>query len=152
MKLTPTSETSSLLLFFAIAVIVAVVLPSAAIVVGLAVSVIEVTPMVPPLLELLLEPLLLLELELELELVVDPASWVIWEPPQPDNASRPSNAIEANLCICFIPFETDDGQCHQYRLDPSRRIFGVMKIKSSVLSLISVVLLKRFPNTGMSPR
>ena len=40
----------------------------------------------------------------------------------------------------------------QYRLDPSRRIFGVMKIKSSFLLLTSVVVLKRFPSTGMSPR
>ena len=39
----------------------------------------------------------------------------------------------------------DRPQTRQYRFDPSRRIFGVMKINSSVLLLMFVVLLKRLP-------
>src|SRR5580658_103043 len=41
---------------------------------------------------------------------------------------------------------------HQYRFDPSRNIFGVMKINSSVLLLIFIVLLNRLPSTGMSAK
>src|SRR4030081_1370433 len=40
----------------------------------------------------------------------------------------------------------------QYRFDPSRKIFGVMKINNSVLLLIFVVLLNRWPSTGISAR
>jgi hypothetical protein len=76
--------TSSLLLFFAIAVIVDDVLPSAAIVVGLAVSVMLVTPLEPPL-ELLLEPL------------------VIELPPQAESSQAVVRAMIDNLCIFFHP-------------------------------------------------
>jgi hypothetical protein len=97
-KITLASLTSSLVLSFAIAVIVAVVLPSDAIVVGLAVSVIDVTPLGPP----LLLPELLLELELLLVLppLLEPPVRVL--PPQAESNQAAATAMIDNLRMSYI--------------------------------------------------
>jgi hypothetical protein len=91
-------------LSFAIAVIIAVVLPSAAIVVGLEVKVIDETRLPPPLLLelLLLEPPLELEPELELELVLLPPGPVMVLPPQAESSQAAAMAMIDNLCMSYI--------------------------------------------------
>jgi hypothetical protein len=103
-KVTFASLTSSLVLSFAIAVIIAVVLPSAAIVVGLEVKVIDETRLPPPLLLelLLLEPPLELEPELELELVLLPPGPVMVLPPQAESSQAAAMAMIDNLCMSYI--------------------------------------------------
>jgi hypothetical protein len=81
----------------AVAEMVAVVLPSEAIVVGLAVKVMEVTSEPPPLLLLLLE---LLELELLLECAV------IELPPQAESSQAAATAMIDNLCMSWNPRRT----------------------------------------------
>jgi hypothetical protein len=97
-NVTLASLTSSFVLSFATAVIVATVLPSAAIVVGLAVRVIDVTRFSPPLLELLL----LLELELELLLEPVPPGPVIVLPPQAESSQAAATAMIDNLRMSYI--------------------------------------------------
>jgi hypothetical protein len=92
-------------------VIVAVAEPSDGIEVALviAVNAAATTVVVPPLLLLLLLPPLLLLL---LDVLSLPADCVSFEPLQADSNTRPSKAIDDNLRMSFIPWKTDDGQCH----------------------------------------